>query len=209
MLEDTNSGTSIPTERRRIAWIRVQDPRLFPHLTVSRNLRYGLARAGAGGRIVEFDQVAALLGLETLLRRRPHHLSGGERQRVSLGRALLSQPQLLLLDEPLSSLDAARREEVLPYLERLRDNLSIPMVLVTHQFDEVLRLATHVVVMDAGAGVLAQGVTGRGEPTSSAQIDCWTGFRRCGAGWCRDRGLCPARDGGAASGRWHAQRQRP
>src|SRR5262249_47042296 len=93
------------------------------------------------------------------LKRRPHQLSGGERQRVALGRALLSQPRLLLLDEPLASIDAARRAEVLPYLERLRDALSIPMVYVSHQFSEVLQLATHVVLMDAGR-VLAQGPLG-------------------------------------------------
>jgi molybdate transport system ATP-binding protein len=98
----------------------------------------------------------ALLGLAPLLARRPRQLSGGERQRVSLGRALLSQPRLLLLDEPLASLDAARREEVLPYLEALRDQLAVPMVYVSHQFDEVLRLATHVVLLESGK-VLAHG----------------------------------------------------
>src|SRR6185437_15840730 len=97
-----------------------------------------------------FDAVVALLGLSDLLDRRPHQLSGGERQRVGLGRALLSRPRLLLLDEPLASLDVARRQEVLPYLEALRDHLEIPMVYVSHQFEEVLRLATHVVLMEAG-----------------------------------------------------------
>ena len=97
-----------------------------------------------------------MLGLEPLLSRRVHQLSGGERQRVALGRALLSQPRLLLLDEPLASLDAARREEVLPYLEKLRDELAIPIIYVSHQFEEVLRLATHVVLMDRGK-VLSQG----------------------------------------------------
>ena len=105
---------------------------------------------------IGFDEVVSLLGLAPLLTRRPHQLSGGERQRVALGRALLSQPRLLLLDEPLASLDTARREEVLPYLEALRDRLSIPMIYVSHQFDEVLRLATHVVLLDAGQ-VVAQG----------------------------------------------------
>jgi molybdate transport system ATP-binding protein len=103
-----------------------------------------------------FEEVIALLGIQSLLGRRPHQLSGGERQRVALGRALLSQPALLLLDEPLAALDSARREEVLPYLEALRDRLSIPMVYVSHQFDEVLRLATHVVLMEAGR-IVAQG----------------------------------------------------
>jgi molybdate transport system ATP-binding protein len=105
---------------------------------------------------IGFDEVVELLGLGRLLERRPHQLSGGERQRVGLGRALLSQPRLLLLDEPLASLDIARRDEVLPYLEALRDRLALPMVYVSHQFEEVLRLATHVVLMDAGR-VVASG----------------------------------------------------
>ncbi len=105
---------------------------------------------------ITLDMVAPMLGLEPLLSRRVHQLSGGERQRVALGRALLSQPRLLLLDEPLASLDAARREEVLPYLEKLRDELAIPIIYVSHQFEEVLRLATHVVLMDRGK-VLSQG----------------------------------------------------
>ena len=109
-----------------------------------------------GNQVIAFDEVVRLLGLERLLDRRPHQLSGGERQRVSLGRALLSQPRLLLLDEPLASLDVARREEVLPYLEALRDRLRLPMVYVSHQFEEVLQLATHVVLMDSGQ-VVAQG----------------------------------------------------
>lgn len=155
VLEDTRSRTHIPPERRRIGYV-FQDSRLFPHLSVQGNLQFGQKRAAGAPQRIGFERVIAMLGLESLLRRRPHELSGGERQRVSLGRALLSQPRLLLLDEPLASLDAARREEVLPYLELLRDKLSIPMVYVSHQFDEVLRLATHVVLMDAGA-VSAQG----------------------------------------------------
>jgi len=130
--------------------------RLFPHLTVAGNLRYGEKRATRASQYIRFEEVTGLLGLGALLHRRPHELSGGERQRVALGRALLSQPQLLLLDEPLASLDAARREEVLPYLETLRDWLSIPMVYVSHQFEEVLRLATYIVLLEAGA-VLAAG----------------------------------------------------
>ena len=118
-----------------------------------------LKRAGAAEQRIGFDAVVDRLGLSSLLTRRPHQLSGGETQRVALGRALLSQPRLLLLDEPLASIDSARREEVLPYLEALRDRLSIPMVYVSHQFDEVLRLATHVVLLDGGH-VLAQGSPG-------------------------------------------------
>jgi molybdate transport system ATP-binding protein len=146
--------TDVPAERRRIGYV-FQDARLFPHFSVLGNLQYGLKR-NRGRTTIEFDEVVDLLGLRQLLSRRPHHLSGGERQRVGLGRALLSQPQLLLLDEPLASLDRARREEVLPYLELLRDRFSLPMVYVSHQFEEVLQLATHVVLMDAGR-VIAQG----------------------------------------------------
>jgi len=155
VLTDSRAGIAVPAERRRMGYV-FQDPRLFPHCSVLGNLRYGQKRATATTHSISFDEVISLLGLTSLLHRRPHELSGGERQRVSLGRALLSQPQLLLLDEPLASLDVARREEVLPYLEALRDRLSIPMVYVSHQFDEVLRLATHVVLMGAGS-VVAQG----------------------------------------------------
>src|SRR5262249_48924263 len=166
VLEDSSAEMHVAPERRRIGYV-FQDGRLFPHMDVRRNLRYGMTRAlrygmarartaGESGGLIGLQRIVSLLGLEDLLDRRPHQLSGGEKQRVSLGRALLSQPRMLLLEEPLAALDAARREEVLPYLERLRDSLSIPMVYVSHQFDEVLRLATHVVLLKAGR-VLAQG----------------------------------------------------
>lgn len=154
-LVDTAGGVSVNAEARRVGYV-FQDSRLFPHRSVEGNLRYGQKRAKGVEHRIGFDDVVSLLGLGTLLQRRPNQLSGGERQRVALGRALLSQPRLLLLDEPLASLDAARREEVFPYLEALRDRLSIPMIFVSHQFDEVLRLATHVVVLSDGA-VAAQG----------------------------------------------------
>jgi molybdate transport system ATP-binding protein len=155
VLEDSKARVRVPAERRRIGYV-FQDARLFPHLDVLGNLRYGEQRAPQGARTIGLDQVTQLLGLGALLQRRVRQLSGGERQRVALGRALLSQPRLLLLDEPLASLDAARREEVLPYLERLRDELAIPMIYVSHQFEEVLRLATHVVLLEQGR-VVAQG----------------------------------------------------
>jgi len=155
VLEDTASNHYVESERRRIGYV-FQDARLFPHMSVLANLHYGLRRARGVAQRTSFDTVVQLLGLEALLERRPHQLSGGERQRVALGRALLSQPRLLLLDEPLAGLDAARRDEVLPYLERLRDELAIPMIYVSHQFEEVLRLATHVVLMSEGRSV-AQG----------------------------------------------------
>jgi molybdate transport system ATP-binding protein len=149
-LLDSTSGLSVPPEQRRVGYV-FQDARLFPHLSVRGNLRYAERRAAAGA--IEFSAVCDLLGLERLLERRVQGLSGGERQRVAIGRALLSQPNLLLLDEPLASLDASRREEVLPYLENLRDRLSIPMVYVSHDFDEVWRLATHLVLIDGGQTV--------------------------------------------------------
>jgi len=155
VLTDTRRGVAVPVERRRIGYV-FQEARLFPHLTVAGNLRYGERRASSTSAFIGFDEVVSLLGLAALLARKPRQLSGGERQRVSLGRALLSQPRLLLLDEPLASLDVARREEVLPYLELLRDRLLVPMVYVSHEFEEVLRLATHVVLLEAGR-VLAQG----------------------------------------------------
>jgi molybdate transport system ATP-binding protein len=154
VLLDTGLHIDVPPEQRRVGYV-FQDARLFPHLSVSANLRYGQRRTKARP-FVDMGLVADLLGLGTLMERRTHQLSGGERQRVAIGRALLSQPSLLLLDEPLASLDASRREEVLPYLESLRDQLAIPMVYVSHQFDEVLRLATYLVLMESGK-VIAQG----------------------------------------------------
>ena len=152
---DSRAGINVAAERRGIGFV-FQDARLFPHLDVAGNLRYGERRAPRGGHFARRDEIVALLGLGSLLQRRTHQLSGGERQRVALGRALLAQPRLLLLDEPLASVDRARRDEVLPYLESLRDRYSIPMLYVSHQYDEVLRLATHVVLLSAGS-VLAVG----------------------------------------------------
>ncbi len=153
VLFDSERHLSVDARHRRIGVV-FQDARLFPHLSVRGNLDYGARRvARETPRPVAFDDVVSLLGLGDLLKRRPHELSGGEKQRVALGRALLSQPRLLLLDEPLASLDLARREEVLPYLEKLRDAFAIPIVYVSHQFDEVLRLATRVVLLDEGRTV--------------------------------------------------------
>jgi molybdate transport system ATP-binding protein len=154
VLVDTTRNFALDARHRRIGVV-FQDARLFPHLSVLGNLQYGAKRQKLGGP-VKYDDVVTMLGLAALLTRRPHELSGGEKQRVALGRALLAQPRLLLLDEPLASLDLARREEVLPYFEKMRDALAIPIVYVSHQFDEVLRLATRVVLMDAGR-VLADG----------------------------------------------------
>jgi molybdate transport system ATP-binding protein len=156
VLLDTERRLCVPPERRRIGYV-FQDARLFPHLSVASNLKFGAARAPAQ-HYVTLDTVAGLLDLGSLMNRRTHQLSGGERQRVAIGRALLSQPNLLLLDEPLASIDAARRGELLPYLETLRDQLNIPMVYVSHDFDEVLRLATYIVLMESGKTIAQGGV---------------------------------------------------
>lgn len=149
VLLDTERGIALPPERRRCAVV-FQDARLFPHLSVETNLRYGLRRAPRGAQGPGFDDVVALLGIGPLLGRRPAGLSGGERQRVALGRALLARPRLLLMDEPLASLDAARRAEVLPFLARLRDAARLPILYVTHALEEVDALADHLVLLDQG-----------------------------------------------------------
>ena len=151
---DSARGIDIAAERRGVGCV-FQDSRLFPHFTVRGTLLYGATRTPRSGGI-EFDDIVSLLDLRSLLERRPGRLSGGEKQRVAIGRALLAQPRLLLLDEPLASLDHARRDDVLPYLEILRDKLALPMLYVSHQFDEVLRLATDLVLMSDGS-ILAQG----------------------------------------------------
>ena len=146
---------NVPPHARGVGCV-FQELRLFPHLNVAGNLRYGLRRAAPGAIRIPWDRVIELLDLGALLERRIWQLSGGERQRVALARALLAQPRLLLLDEPLSAIDSAQRSAVLPYFERLRDELTLPMLLVTHHFDDVVRLATHVVLLDGGR-VLTQG----------------------------------------------------
>jgi molybdate transport system ATP-binding protein len=146
---DAAAGIDTPMHRRRIGWV-FQDSRLFPHMTVRHNLMYGFRRAPVAERSIGLDQVVDLLAIGALLARRPHTLSGGERQRVALGRALLAQPRLLLMDEPLASLDAGRKAEILPYVERLRDDMRLPIVWVSHSLEEVARLADTIVVLDHG-----------------------------------------------------------
>ena len=137
----------LPVHRRRMGYV-FQEPRLFPHLSVQQNLRYGLRFAPQAG--LEFGAVVGLLGLQPLLNRAPAALSGGEKQRVAIGRALLSNPQMLLMDEPFSALDSARKAEILPYLERLRDQAGLPILYVSHALPEVARLATTIVVLQQG-----------------------------------------------------------
>ncbi|HME27059.1 MAG TPA: molybdenum ABC transporter ATP-binding protein [Acetobacteraceae bacterium] len=147
VLADTSAGVWLPPERRRIGLV-FQDARLFPHMSVTTNLRFGMRRAAPGP--VRFDEVVELLGIGALLMRRPHTLSGGERQRVAIGRALLAQPHLLLMDEPLAALDAARKGEIMPYLTRLKTALKLPIIYVTHALDEVTQLADSLVLIEAG-----------------------------------------------------------
>ena len=146
-----------PPHQRPIGYV-FQEASLFPHLSVMRNLLYGASKEAADGRQgqIRFDEVIELLGLAALLDRSPQNLSGGERQRVAIGRALLSQPKLLLMDEPLSALDRLTKDEVLPFLERLHEMLSLPVIYVSHDMGEIERLADHLVLMEAGR-VIASG----------------------------------------------------
>ena len=151
---DSASGVDVPTPKRRVGYV-FQEGRLFPHLSVRQNLNYaGLFSRGMPAS--DFERVVELLGLRDLLDRRPGNLSGGEKQRVAIGRALLSSPRLLLLDEPLASLDAHRKSEVLQYIELIRDEVKVPIVYVSHAVEEVVRIADTVVLMSAGS-VLAVG----------------------------------------------------
>ena len=149
VLFDAAARIDMPVHRRRIGYV-FQDGRLFPHLSVRQNLDYGRRMSGVARDADEFARIAALLDIGHLLERRPRMLSGGERQRVAVGRALLMRPRLLILDEPLASLDLAHKREILPYLVRLRDEASVPMVYVSHTPAELRRIATKVVRLDAG-----------------------------------------------------------
>ncbi|PZM09733.1 molybdenum ABC transporter ATP-binding protein [Rhizobium tubonense] len=149
VLADIAKGILVPGHRRRFGYV-FQDARLFPHMTVSQNLDYGHWFAPKPERSKNRDPIVEMLDIGNLLHRRPGALSGGEKQRVAIGRALLSAPRMLLMDEPLASLDEARKAEILPYLERLRDETKIPIIYVSHSIAEVARLASRVVVMRDG-----------------------------------------------------------
>jgi molybdate transport system ATP-binding protein len=149
VLFDSADGVDVPTHRRRIGYV-FQEGRLFPHMSVAANLDYGRRMFGLPHDDGERERVINLLDIGHLLERRPGKLSGGERQRVAVGRALSMRPRLLLLDEPLASLDAARKREILPYLVRLRDEARVPMVYVSHQAGELRRIATTVVRLSGG-----------------------------------------------------------
>lgn len=176
VLLDTGVGVNLPCHRRGVGVV-FQDARLFPHLTVRQNLLYGrwFARTAS---TVTLDRVVDLLGIGPLMPRRPGALSGGEKQRVAIGRAILSNPRLLALDEPLAALDEARKAEILPYLERLRDDLSLPILYVSHAMAEVARLANTVVLMESGR-VTAAGPTA--EVLSDPATAHGLGLREAGA----------------------------
>jgi molybdate transport system ATP-binding protein len=152
VIGDTAAGIWLAPEKRRVGLV-FQDARLFPHMTVESNLRYGLRRAPPSS--IAFQDIVGLLDISHLLPRRPHNLSGGERQRVAVGRALLAQPSLLLLDEPVANIDDARKQEILPYLVRLGVTLHLPMIYVTHSMDELTRVADSVVLLESGRVVAA------------------------------------------------------
>jgi len=173
-----HDGARVPPHRRGIGYV-FQDGRLFPHLDVERNLRFALERAhGRPSRPIGLADVIAALDLKALLRRRPASLSGGEQQRVAIGRALLTSPRLLLMDEPLSSLDVGRKREIVPLIEKLPAAFHVPVLYVTHNVDEVARLASRVVLLNAGR-VIAQGDVAE----ILERIDLWsyTGGREAGA----------------------------
>jgi molybdate transport system ATP-binding protein len=149
VLFDSEKRIDLPPARRRIGYV-FQEGRLFPHYTVKGNLLYGMERTTVAERLIRFDSVVEVLGIASLLDRRPGKLSGGEKQRVAIGRALLTSPRLLLMDEPLASLDGARKAELLPFIARLPGQFGIPILYVSHAMDEVLRLADHLVLMDSG-----------------------------------------------------------
>jgi molybdate transport system ATP-binding protein len=159
-LLDTRAGIHVPPYRRRIGLV-FQDALLLPHLPVRANLVYGRWFTPPGDRRISFDPVVDVLGIGHLLGRRTDTLSGGERQRVAIGRALLASPHLLLMDEPLASLDKARKEEIMPLIEEMRDFFAIPIIYVSHAVEEVRRLATQVVVLEEGR------VAGFGPPSTT------------------------------------------
>jgi molybdate transport system ATP-binding protein len=167
-LFDSAANTNIPVHQRNIGYV-FQDARLFPHYTVKGNLHYGMRTKDDD----HFDQVVSLLALTHLLERYPNQLSGGEKQRVAIGRALLSRPKILLMDEPLASLDLPRKREVLPFLEQLSHTVDIPIIYVSHSLNEVLRLANHLVVIEDGRVAISGGVA---DVWSSNAMRPWQSF---------------------------------
>ncbi len=177
VLFDSAGGINIAPEKRRVGYV-FQEGRLFPHMTVRRNLTYGMNLVPRPLRTRDFGRVVELLSFQPLLERRPATLSGGEKQRVAIGRALLASPRVLLMDEPLASLDAPRKNEILPFIERLRDEAGLPIVYVSHAMEEVIRLADTMVVLADGANVAVGGVE---EIMSRLDLRPHTGRHEAGA----------------------------
>ena len=201
VLFDRGARIDLAMERREIGWV-FQDGRLFPHLGVEANLRYGARRARGRDAGVRFDALVEALGIAPLFARRPADLSGGERQRVAIGRALLAQPALLMMDEPLAALDLPRRAEILPYLERLKSLTPLPILYVTHALSEVVRLADRLVVLEQGRvlaeGPLAEVLAREDLPILAARPDAAVAFDAVIAGHDDARGLTRLALGGAA-----------
>lgn len=149
VLFDSGAGVNVPVHKRRAGYI-FQDKRLFPFLSVRGNLLFG---AEKGYDRADFENIVSMLGIENLLDRKVTTLSGGEAQRVAIGRALLSEPEYLLMDEPMSSLDSSRKNELIPYIDKIPERVGIPVILVTHAYDELARLADYVVLLDGGVSV--------------------------------------------------------
>ena len=176
-LFDSQNSIDLPPEKRRVGYV-FQEGRLFPHLSVRSNLTYGMRLTPKSERFVSLDQVVHLLGIEHLIDRHPAKLSGGEKQRVAIGRALLTSPSILLMDEPLASLDAARKAEVLPFISRLSDEFSIDILYVSHSLEEILNLADSMVVFDSGRTVAMGSIE---ELMSRRDLQNLTGYTDCGA----------------------------
>jgi len=190
--QDDARGIFVPTHRRALGYV-TQEAALFSHLDVRGNLAYGARRAGGASRIV-MEPVIELLGIGPLMARMPAALSGGERQRIAIARALAASPRLLLLDEPLAALDAARKAEVLPYLDRLHAELALPVIYVTHAMEEVMRLADHLVLLDAGRVVASGPLT---ETLSRLDLP---------AAWAHEAGVILDAVVGAVDAPWHLAR---
>lgn len=186
---DGETGIYLPPEKRRIGYV-FQEARLFPHLTVRANLTFGMNRLKPADRFVGVEPVVSLLGIESLLKRRPARLSGGEKQRVAIGRALLCSPQLLLMDEPLASLDQARKEELLPYIRTLSTRFRIPILYVSHQMEEIACVADSLVCLENGRVIEYSPVSRNNRPFPGTPGTCRPriGDRTPGTG---DTGLFP------------------